>query len=78
MSIDPNKITDYEAHLDDFVSVLHMQIKRMIDDSEILRSCINCHHWNHQQEICTMYGNARPPARIIARGCQGHSKAIPF
>lgn len=74
----PDKMTDYEAHLDDYASQMQTQVRRMIDDSNLLRSCINCHHWNHTTEICTMYGNARPPAKIIARGCDGHSKAIPF
>lgn len=32
-----------------------------------LRTCIHCKHFNEQAEVCM--GLSRPPARIIAFGC---------
>jgi len=33
-----------------------------------LKSCINCTQFNHETEVCNKF-NARPPAKVIARGC---------
>lgn len=33
------------------------------------RTCVNCHHFDEQLEICKLAG-ARPPARVIAFGCE--------
>lgn len=42
-------------------------------------SCINCHFFNEADEICRR-ANSRPPARIIALGCEQWSDLddIPF
>jgi hypothetical protein len=43
-----------------------------------LRSCINCTQFNHEGDVCSTF-NARPPAKIIARGCPNWiHNAIPF
>lgn len=42
------------------------------------RTCINCLHFDEPNEICKKYDNQRPPARIIALGCDGHEDEIPF
>ena len=41
------------------------------------RTCITCDHWQANTEICGLY-NARPPAKIIAFGCESYINEIPF
>lgn len=53
-------------------------ISKLKRDIEVFtRSCINCEHFNEEKELCSMF-NARPPARIIALGCEHHIDEIPF
>lgn len=44
-----------------------------------LTTCIKCFHFNESAEICKL-ANARPPARIIAFGCDSYEKEdeIPY
>ena len=45
-----------------------------------MRSCISCDHFEESPERCKK-ANARPPARIIAFGCEQYSDledCIPF
>lgn len=41
------------------------------------KTCLNCEHFDEPNEICRMVGK-RPPARIIAMGCEYHDDIIPF
>lgn len=43
------------------------------------KTCIRCDNFNEEKEICKLY-NARPPAKIIAFGCEKFSDEhwIPF
>ena len=43
------------------------------------RNCINCEHFNEDQEYCR-YWKAKPPARVICYGCDRHVDIgdIPF
>jgi hypothetical protein len=43
------------------------------------QSCISCNNFQQSKEIC-MLANARPPAKIIAFGCERYSDIddIPF
>ena len=41
------------------------------------RSCLTCDRFDEANEICNKYGG-RPPARIIAFGCNGHEDKVPF
>lgn len=55
--------------------------KRMII-TDCLQSCIGCFHFNAANENCNL-NNMRPPARIIAVGCECYEpdiceKDIPF
>lgn len=70
--------SDYEKDLNDLGQEMLKTLLRMIDDRRIVRSCINCRWFNSQQEICTTHNNLRPPAHIIAKGCDQHSCEIPF
>jgi hypothetical protein len=38
-------------------------------------SCISCVHFIEQQETCRLY-NGRPPARVIAYGCESYNDVL--
>lgn len=42
-------------------------------------TCLNCQHFVEGLETCKLW-NARPPARVIAFGCQSHLdiEGVPF
>lgn len=49
---------------------------------EMTRCCVNCVHWRQGPperpiEQCGL-ANARPPARVIAFGCEKYEDEIPF
>jgi hypothetical protein len=41
------------------------------------RTCLNCEHFDEPNEQCNLY-NQRPPARIIAFGCDSYVDKVPF
>jgi len=41
------------------------------------RSCLTCDRFDEPNEICNKYGG-RPPARVIAFGCDGYEDKVPF
>lgn len=41
------------------------------------RSCLTCERFEEQNEVCNKYGG-RPPARVIAFGCDGYEDKVPF
>jgi hypothetical protein len=43
------------------------------------QNCLNCLNFNEQTELCKLC-NMRPPAKIIAYGCEAHEdhNDIPF
>jgi hypothetical protein len=54
--------------LDNFKAIVESQ----------LSTCIRCTRFNEQQETCG-YNGMRPPARIIAFGCEKfENKEVPF
>lgn len=57
-----------------------MDLQRVIEDKldRLKRTCLNCSHFDEPSEACRKYDNQRPPARIIALGCDGHEDEIPF
>lgn len=44
---------------------------------EMTRCCPNCVHFKPGNEECGLVG-ARPPARVIAFGCEKYEDEIPF
>lgn len=42
------------------------------------RSCINCAAFDLITEGCGKFGGARPPAMVIAKGCEGYESGPPF
>lgn len=43
-----------------------------------LRSCMSCEFFTERTEGCELAQGARPPARIIAYGCERWVEDIPF
>lgn len=40
-------------------------------------SCINCKNFDENAELCKL-ANIRPPAKVIANGCESFVDGIPF
>lgn len=43
----------------------------------LLRTCVTCEKFDLQSETCKQW-NARPPAKVIAYGCDAYLEEIPF
>lgn len=53
-------------------------IKRALEDAHrMLNCCPNCWHFDAKLEECKL-ANARPPAQVIAFGCEKFDFDIPF
>lgn len=46
-----------------------LRLAKKLHDRRVITSCMTCSHFNEQTEICEYYMR-RPPARIIAFGCE--------
>lgn len=55
---------------------LQRAIENKLDS--LKRTCLSCVFFDEPKEVCTRYDDQRPPARIIANGCDGHEEEIPF
>lgn len=55
--------------------VLTNATTRLVEQA--LKTCVVCDHWNQSKETCALNG-LRPPARIIAFGCECFENEIPF
>lgn len=53
----------------DIQSSLIYALEKATKENGLLRSCINCIHFNEQNESCKLANGLKPPARIIAYGC---------
>ncbi|QZA70470.1 hypothetical protein AH03_57 [Erwinia phage AH03] len=64
------------------IEMIKANLLRLIDVTITMnpRNCIVCEHFDEATEVCNKYGNQRPPARIIASGCEGfeNNDDIPF
>ncbi len=60
------------------VQALGHKLAEVLDNTTMFRRCLNCRYFNEKEEVCTASNNMRPPARIIAYGCEMHSAEIPF
>lgn len=56
---------------------LALRLANTMEAAGVYRNCLTCRHFVEAMETCGEF-NARPPARIIAYGCEKHSNEIPF
>ena len=42
------------------------------------RTCVNCEHFSGDEECKLASPPVRPPAKIIAFGCDGYKEGVPF
>lgn len=56
---------------------LNQRIKDMIEAARLYHSCVSCQHFSEEKELCCLF-NARPPARVIAFGCERWMEEPPF
>lgn len=56
--------------------LVELQVDRMMDEGWF-RTCLNCQSFDEYKEWC-MRWKAKPPAKVIAIGCEDHSDVIPF
>lgn len=53
------------------------QLVELLHARGVLRSCPDCDHWDPGNEQCLKY-MVRPPAVVIAKGCDEFEPNIPF
>lgn len=56
---------------------LQQRIADLIEAARIERSCLTCMHFDEKNELCHL-AHQRPPARVIALGCESFLMAPPF
>lgn len=60
-------------------SELVRMIEELIERARLHRSCVSCQYFNEGKELCTLDGvDLRPPARVIATGCEKYIELPPF
>lgn len=57
------------------IESISMRVSQAI--ANCARSCLGCEHFKDGDELCGLNGQ-RPPARIIAFGCEMFEDAVPF
>lgn len=60
----------------DLLNILGLNFTNYLFEQGWFTTCLNCHYWNKEQDICGKF-NQRPPAKIIISGCEEHTD-IPF
>lgn len=63
----------------DFGPEFEKWLREKFQRIDLMQSCLSCHHFLEPNETCKKF-NSRPPARIIANGCQHYDDDfdIPF
>ena len=67
--------TETKEALDYLATDLAKRIRDHLMQS--MQTCIRCSHFDDKPEVCRL-ANARPPARIIALGCEKYDETAPF
>ena len=70
------KIILVEKARQDAMNTLGLQFAAFLMDNGYFTTCLNCHYWSDDKEICNYY-HQRPPAKVIVVGCETHTD-IPF
>ena len=71
------KRLDHDAMVKHALWYLTRNLMSSLMDAGIYRNCLTCSFFIEQMETCSVL-NQRPPARVIAYGCEKHSEVIPF
>ncbi len=63
----------------DFGPELGTWLKANFERVDLMRSCLTCHNFHEASETCVKF-RAKPPARVIANGCDGYNDShdVPF
>lgn len=67
--------TATEIALDAFAKECARLIRTELERAS--KTCVRCEHFDEKFELCRL-NNLRPPARIIAEGCECFTEEIPF
>lgn len=61
-------------------SIIGEAVRQAMDDIDAWKTCINCIHFHEHQEVCDLVTPPmRPPAKVIAFGCDSFVESdIPF
>jgi len=75
MQIRKNGVYDRAEIIKEITAALGVRVSDYLDKTT--KTCLNCYHFEEKSELCALV-KARPPARIIAQGCEYHTDEIPF
>lgn len=68
---------DFPVLMQQLANKMRESVAITLEANGVYRNCLTCGFFTEALEICEAFGQ-RPPARIIAYGCEKHSHAIPF
>lgn len=60
------------------LSKLEEHIEALVRVAQESYTCVTCEHFSMDTEGCALAGGARPPARVIAFGCDKYNQVPPF
>jgi hypothetical protein len=72
MTIETARVREYKALAEDVSTRVAYELERLT------RTCVNCINFLEKSEECMIAGYKRPPARVIAFGCEKFEEEIPF
>lgn len=72
MSTNRNEL---DAHIAHAIQDMAKALGRAVVDGR--RTCVHCDHFDPSIEHCALV-NQRPPARVIAFGCDRFEDSVPF
>lgn len=58
-------------------SDLASKLFKAVQEDSAFPCCVHCEHFDAEAETCRNVG-ARPPARVIAFGCEQFEPKVPF
>lgn len=69
-------MTDFTARRNRHDQAIAVVVEEWIDMGQY-PTCTNCEFYAHDSEVCTKY-QAKPPAKVIVKGCSTWEYNIPF
>jgi hypothetical protein len=79
MNSDPRAVGERGVNRRDIIEALADIARNAFIDELTLatRTCLTCDKFDEPNELCNKYGG-RPPAKVIAFGCDGYEDRVPF